>query len=99
LTWWLMWIDGSRWRYIRAEGPCWKGEIQAGRLVLGWQRATEAVAPPQEQPQEWQPTTALELLHHVLRGHQAVSRERYIECSCGSTFWHPPVSAPPVPKG
>lgn len=22
---------------IRAEGPCWKGEVQIGRVVLQWQ--------------------------------------------------------------
>lgn len=35
---WLMWIAGSRWRFVRAEAPCWKGELQCGRLVIGWQR-------------------------------------------------------------
>jgi hypothetical protein len=38
---WLLWIDSSAWRYVKAEAPCWKGEIQAGRLVIGWQRRRE----------------------------------------------------------
>jgi hypothetical protein len=36
--WWLMWVGYSRFRFIRAELPCMKGELQIGRLVFGWQR-------------------------------------------------------------
>jgi hypothetical protein len=37
--WWLMNVDGFRWwRWIRADGPCWKGELQIGRVVFGWER-------------------------------------------------------------
>jgi hypothetical protein len=27
-------------RYIPAEAPCWKGEVQIGRLVWGWEKET-----------------------------------------------------------
>lgn len=42
---WLMLLRGSGdWRFIKAEPPCWKGEIRASfrwfKLVLGWQRVT-----------------------------------------------------------
>jgi hypothetical protein len=40
--WWVMWIDGSRWRLVRAEAPCWKGELQIGRLVIGWEAKESA---------------------------------------------------------
>lgn len=35
---WLM-IGMRRWRmrYIKAEPPCWKGEVQVGPLIIGWQ--------------------------------------------------------------
>lgn len=35
---WLLWVSGSRWRFIKAEHPCMKGELQMGRLVIGWQK-------------------------------------------------------------
>lgn len=35
--WWLMWVDHRRFYFARAEGPCWKGELQIGPLVFGWQ--------------------------------------------------------------
>lgn len=38
MTWWLMFVQGSRWRYLPAEAPCWKGELQCWRFVMGWQR-------------------------------------------------------------
>lgn len=43
--WWLMNVDGPwRLRYVRAERPCWKGEVQIGRLVFGWHRRDQEVA-------------------------------------------------------
>jgi hypothetical protein len=52
LVWWVItpshWLMVSReWRglrLIRAEPPCWKGEIQIEPLVLGWQ-SKEAAKP------------------------------------------------------
>ena len=31
-------VSSCCFRIIRAEAPCWKGEVQLGRFVLGWQR-------------------------------------------------------------
>jgi hypothetical protein len=43
MRWWLMGVDGPwRCRYVPAERPCWKGEIQIGPFVFGW--ATRLVA-------------------------------------------------------
>ena len=44
---WLMILKGPRdWQFIKAEGPCWKGEIRASfrwfSVVLGWQAAARA---------------------------------------------------------
>lgn len=36
---WAMFVrksDGIR--YVKAEAPCWKGEIVLWRLVIGWQK-------------------------------------------------------------
>ena len=38
VRWWLMCGYVWSWRFIRAEGPCWKGEIRVGPFTLGWQR-------------------------------------------------------------
>jgi hypothetical protein len=35
---WLMVLRRWRVRVIAAAGPCWKGEIQLGPVLLGWQR-------------------------------------------------------------
>jgi predicted RNase H-like HicB family nuclease len=43
ISWWCIFPAQTwRWRRIRAEAPCWKGEIQAGRLVIAWQRTFSA---------------------------------------------------------
>jgi hypothetical protein len=38
--WCLMVVVKPRWFwFIRAEAPCWKGEVQIWRVVLVWQAA------------------------------------------------------------
>lgn len=37
---WLIVVDRWAWRFIRAEPPCWKGELQIGPLVIGWEKRT-----------------------------------------------------------
>jgi hypothetical protein len=38
LYWWVMCTSQwSPWKFIRAEGPCWKGEVRFGLLTFGWQ--------------------------------------------------------------
>lgn len=49
--WWIMWVPHTRVYFARAEAPCGKGELQLGRLVIGWQKtlgvpqAADAVDP------------------------------------------------------
>lgn len=34
------WLLAERWRFVRVilpAPPCWKGEVQVGRLVIWWQ--------------------------------------------------------------
>lgn len=38
---WVMVLRVPRFRFIRAEPPCMKGEIQIGWLLVGWARAEE----------------------------------------------------------
>lgn len=45
---------------------------------------------PPQRKEEPEQTTGLELLEHITRGHTQVKRERFIECSCGTTFWFGP---------
>ena len=33
---WLLIVKAWRLRLIRAESPCWKGELQIGPMVIGW---------------------------------------------------------------
>jgi hypothetical protein len=48
MNFWLM-VNDDRgdWRFIRAEAPCWKGELRMSfrwfRVVIGWQRKPVAV--------------------------------------------------------
>lgn len=38
LAWWCIFpAVERRVRFIRAEAPCWKGEIQIWRIVLAWE--------------------------------------------------------------
>lgn len=34
---WIMWLSASRFRFVRAEPPCMKGELQIYKLLIGWQ--------------------------------------------------------------
>lgn len=48
---WLIVAKGpSRWRFVRAEAPCWKGECQLGfrwlNVTFGWQRQDLHIAHP-----------------------------------------------------
>lgn len=36
MSWCLMCVDHRRFRFVRAEAPCWKGELQIGRLIFVW---------------------------------------------------------------
>jgi len=38
---WFMRLPDWRVRFIRSEAPCWKGEIQVGCLLIGWQAGKE----------------------------------------------------------
>ena len=49
MIWLILTPGGSGWRFVRAEPPCWKGEVSASilslTLTVGWQaqkHATEA---------------------------------------------------------
>lgn len=37
MSWWCI-FPGETWRlrFIRAAAPCWKGELQIGRVVFAW---------------------------------------------------------------
>lgn len=39
MRWWVMNVRPWGVRCVRADGPCWKGEIQIGPILVGWQRA------------------------------------------------------------
>lgn len=37
----MIWAIVGHWepaRFIRAEAPCWKGEVRLGWLTIGWSR-------------------------------------------------------------
>lgn len=38
MVWIMCPVACWRVRLIRAEGPCWKGEVQIGPVVIGWDR-------------------------------------------------------------
>ncbi|MDP3940360.1 MAG: hypothetical protein Q8R92_19775 [Deltaproteobacteria bacterium] len=42
-TWFLV-LKTWRIRHIPADGPCWKGEIQVGPFLIGWQSRATATA-------------------------------------------------------
>jgi hypothetical protein len=49
MIWWVICLRGRGvWRYIRAEAPCFKGEVQISltwiSLVIGWQRPADTRA-------------------------------------------------------
>ena len=46
IAWLMLLRDPGTTRYVPAEAPCWKGELdlnlQAFHIVIGWQRETVA---------------------------------------------------------
>lgn len=37
-NWWFVWAEVASVRWVSAEPPCMKGEIQIGRMVIGYQK-------------------------------------------------------------
>jgi hypothetical protein len=48
MRWCLMCVDHRRFRFVRAEAPCWKGELQIGRLVFIWASSDPVVTAGRE---------------------------------------------------
>lgn len=82
---WLRWLKELR-AYCENQHTMALARIVAEDAMV--QRVADA-------RQDWQPTTALELLQHVQAGHHARVVGGAIECSCGSAFKPP---APPAAK-
>jgi hypothetical protein len=68
---WLIFGKYYGWKFIKAESPCWKGEICLGWMLAGWQRGQRD--PKLDDAETWR---GIDEFHKIANGAESPEHEQ-----------------------